>query len=316
MIERLVARFPPAPQLLIGPGDDAAVVVGSDNRVVASTDLLVEGVHFRRSYSSANDVGRKAAAQNLADVAAMGATATALLVGLAAPGSLPVAWAEGLADGLAAEAGRAGAAVAGGDVVASERLTIAVTALGQLSGREPVRRSGARPGDLLVCAGRLGWAAAGLDLLRGGVGDDPAWAALVGAHRCPEVAYGVAVELAVAGATAMIDTSDGLSGDASHLARASKVSLQIDLGALAVDGLLEQAGARLGRAPLDWAVHGGDDHAFLATLPERNWARLESRLRAALRVIGQVVPKGPEWLCWTGGEPPASHSHEHFRGKG
>ena len=142
-------------QVVVGIGDDAAVVRAPDRRVVATTDLLVEGRHFRRDWSSAFDIGGKAAAENLADVAAMGATPTALLVGLATPGDLAVAWAEDLARGLADECERAGAAVVGGDVSGADSLMLAVTALGDLAGREPVTRSGARVGDRLAVAGRL-----------------------------------------------------------------------------------------------------------------------------------------------------------------
>src|SRR5262249_57156420 len=136
-----------------------------DRRVVATTDLLVEGRHFRRDWSGAFDIGGKAAAENLADIAAMGATPTALLVGLATPGDLAVTWAEDLARGLADACSRAVASVVGGDVVGADSVMLAVTALGDLAGREPVTRSGARAGDLLAVAGPLGRSAAGLGLL-------------------------------------------------------------------------------------------------------------------------------------------------------
>ncbi|MBA3905265.1 MAG: thiamine-phosphate kinase, partial [Pseudonocardiales bacterium] len=133
-------RVQPASTLL-GPGDDAAVVAAPDGRVVATTDVLVEGVHFRLDWSTPEQIGRKAAAANLADIAAMGAIPTALLVGLAAPADTPIATLSGLADGLWAEAGAAGAGLVGGDVVAAAELVIAVTALGSLEGRAPVTRA-------------------------------------------------------------------------------------------------------------------------------------------------------------------------------
>src|SRR3954464_5514250 len=204
LIARILARLSDSSALL-GPGDDAAVVAAHDGRVVASTDLLVEGTHFRRDWSSAYDVGRKAAAQNLADIAAMGAWPTALLVGLAAPADLPLEWVDGLADGLRDECALVDADVVGGDVSRSSVLTLAVTALGDLRGRQPVTRAGARPGDVVVVAGRLGYAAAGLALLSEGHAD----AAMADAHRRPQVAYAAALRLAEDGATAMIDVSDG-----------------------------------------------------------------------------------------------------------
>src|SRR3954453_253206 len=200
LIARIVARLSGGSALL-GPGDDAAVVAAAGGRVAASTDLLVEGVHFRRDWSSAYDVGRKAAAQNLADIAAMGAVGTALLVGLAAPADLPVSWALGLADGLRDEAAVVGAAVVGGDVVRSEALVVSVTALGDLQGRPPVPRAGARAGDVVVLAGELGRSAAGLELLQAGTTDGE----LVAAHLQPTPPYALGPILAVAGATAMCD---------------------------------------------------------------------------------------------------------------
>ena len=161
-------RVQPATTVL-GPGDDAAVVAAPDGRVVATTDVLVADVHFRLDWSTPEQVGRKAAAANLADVAAMGAVPTALLVGLAAPPDTPVATLAGLADGLWAEAAAVGAGLVGGDVVTSATLTLAVTALGSLEGRPPVTRSGARPGDVVALAGRVGWAAAGLAVLQRGL---------------------------------------------------------------------------------------------------------------------------------------------------
>src|ERR1700728_1273418 len=144
LIAALAARLPAAPGTLVGIGDDAAVLAAPDGRVVASTDLLVEGRHFRRDWSSPREIGGKAAAQNLADIAAMGASPTALLVGLAAPGDLPVAWAQDLVRGLAAECERGGAAIVGGDISSADSVVLAITALGDLAGRDPVTRNGAR----------------------------------------------------------------------------------------------------------------------------------------------------------------------------
>ena len=159
--ERLEILGSRSDRVLLGPGDDAAVVVAPDGRVVATTDVLVEGVHFLREWSSPQDVGHKAAAQNLADVMAMGGTATALLVALVAPPDLPVDWALGVAEGLRDEAARVGAVVVGGDTAQGDRVVLSITALGDLAGRPPVTRSGARPGDVVVVAGVLGASAAG-----------------------------------------------------------------------------------------------------------------------------------------------------------
>ena len=205
----------------VGIGDDAAVVATPSGSVVASVDLLIEGRHFRRDWSPAYDVGAKAAARSLADIAAMGAVNTALLVALAAPGTLPARWVTDLASGLAAEAARAGAGIAGGDTAGAEVVTLSVTALGDLAGRAPVLRSGARPGDVIAVAGPLGHSAAGLALLAAGLAPrSDALAGLVAAHRHPSPPYDAGPEAARLGATAMIDVSDGLLADLGHVAQA------------------------------------------------------------------------------------------------
>jgi thiamine-monophosphate kinase len=147
LVDALTERLPQGDDVLLGPGDDAAVVSFPDARVVISTDLLVDNRHFRRDWASAVDIGRRAAAQNLSDINAMGGRATALTVGLAAPPDLSAAWALELADGIAAEAGEVGASVVGGDVTRADEVMIAITVLGVVDG-DPVRRSGARPGDV------------------------------------------------------------------------------------------------------------------------------------------------------------------------
>ena len=260
LITRVVSRLGTSPYVLLGPGDDAAVVAAPDGRVVATTDVLVEGVHFRRDWASAYDIGRKAAAVNLADVAAMGARGTALLVGLAAPVDLPVDWALRLTDGLRDEAALVEAAVVGGDVVRSDVLVVSVTALGDLEGRDPVTRGGARPGDVVVLAGELGASAAGLQLLEDGTMDGP----LVDAHRRPRPPYALGPLLALAGATAMCDVSDGLLSDVRHITRASRVRIDLD----DADELF---------------LTGGEDHALVATLPA------DAVLPEGCRVIGRVL---------------------------
>jgi thiamine-monophosphate kinase len=252
----------------VGLGDDAAVVgLGTDPRVVATTDMLVEGRHFRRDWSSAYDIGRKAAAQNLADLEAMGARPVALLVAFGAPGTTTVAFGEDLARGLADEAAKAGASVVGGDTVAADVVTVSVTALGSLDGRRPVTRSGARVGDEIFVVGRLGWPRAGLALLQRG---DPALldkhAALVECHRAPQPPYGAGRAAAEAGATAMIDVSDGLGADLGHLLEASGVAAELSLRDWR-DEALDAAAADLGADVRLWLVAGGEEHALVVCAP-------------------------------------------------
>ncbi len=256
--------------------------------MVASTDLLVEGWHFRRDWSSATEIGGKAAAQNLADIAAMGAVPTALLIGLATPGDLPVAWAEDLAAGLAQECARVGAAVAGGDISAGPVLMLAVTALGDLAGQPPVTRSGARPGDVLAVAGHLGHSAAGLALLQAGL-DQPA--SLLAAHRWPHPDYAAGPEAARLGATSMIDVSDGLVQDVGHLAEQSGVRIDLESVRLPDDDALRIAAAAVGRPDsLDWILSGGEDHALAATFPPR------AALSGRWTVVGRVRDGQGVWV--------------------
>jgi len=303
LIDAVVSRFAVTDDVLLGPGDDAAVVAAPDGRVVATTDLLVEGRHFRRDWSSAFEIGRKAAAQNLADVVAMGARPTALLVGLGAPADLPTSWATGLADGLAHECALVGATVVGGDVVRSDSVVIAVTALGDLEGRAPLTRSGARPGDVVALAGRLGWAAAGLAVLGRGFRSPRV---LADAHRVPEPPYAAGTAAALGGASSMLDVSDGLVQDAGHLADASGVVVALDTSLIAVDEPVVGAAAAFNADPLVWVLGGGDDHALLATFPPG------TPLPEGFHAIGEVAAGDPAVLV--DGQPWAGPAgHDHFR---
>ena len=302
LIAKVVERLGTSAGVVVGPGDDAAVVLAPDGRVVATTDVLVEGVHFRRDWSSAYDVGRTAAAASLADVAAMGGTATSLLVGLAAPPDMPVAWAVELADGLRDEADLVGAVVVGGDTVRSDRIVVSVTALGDLSGRAPVLRSGAQPGDRVVLAGTLGRSAAGLALLqKGGVPIQ----ALVDAHLRPTPPYALGPELADLGATSMCDVSDGLVADLGHLALASGVHIDVESRRFERDPLLTKAARVVDTHPLDFVLTGGEDHALVATLPPG------TDLPDGVHRIGLVrAGTGVRVIGWK----PAGAGHDHFRG--
>ncbi|WP_433326777.1 thiamine-phosphate kinase [Spirillospora sp. CA-294931] len=293
LIARLTRGLPAGPAVELGPGDDAAVIGAPDGRVVATTDLLVERRHFRVDWSPPYDIGCKAAAQNLADIVAMGAAPTALLVGLAAPTSTPVEWVERLYAGLVEECGRAGASIAGGDVVGASEILLAITALGDLAGERPLTRSGARPGDVVAVRGRLGYSNAGMELIdRGAEGP----AQLIEAHRRPQPPYEAGAEARRAGATALMDVSDGLVQDLGHIAAASGVRIELDSAALPVPAILGPDGPR-------HVLTGGEDHAFAATFPE-------GAAPAAWTVVG-VVTQGTGVLV--DGRPGGTGGWDHFR---
>ena len=263
LIEAFTALFDQGEHVLVGPGDDAAVLRVRTGHVVVSTDLMVEGRHFRRDWASAADVGHRAAAQNLSDLNAMGGRATSLTIGLAAPADLPASWATEFAAGFAEEAALVGASVVGGDLTRADEIVIAVTVLGACT-VAPVLRSGAEAGDVVAITGRQGWAAGGLAVLGRGFRSPRV---LVEAYRRPEPPYDAGLAAAEAGATAMIDVSDGLVADAGHIASASGVAIDLHRGAFEIPEPLQAVGAALGADPVQFILGGGDDHAIVATFP-------------------------------------------------
>jgi thiamine-monophosphate kinase len=293
LIAAIQAVLPPDPSAIVGVGDDAAVLPVPGGRVVASTDLLVEGRHFRLDWSAAQDIGVKAAAQNLADIAAMGAVPTALLFGLAIPGDVAVAWVLDVTRGMVAECDRAGAAIAGGDVTSADAIMLAITALGHLTGGEPVTRAGARAGDVLAISGPVGRSAAGLALLQAGTPDDQA--GLVEAHRRPRPDYGAGPQAAAAGATAMIDVSDGLVADLGHVATASGVRLDLRTASLPGISDLSAAADSLATDWREWALAGGEDHALAATFPSQQQVPPTWTVIGSARRGSGVLVDGQNW---------------------
>nr|WP_245541600.1 thiamine-phosphate kinase [Smaragdicoccus niigatensis] len=275
LIRRITANLVQPAATLLGPGDDAAVLAAPSGSVVVTTDMLVEGRHFRFDWSDPEHIGRKAIAQNGADIAAMGAEVTGFVIGLGCPSTTPVSVIDGLTKGMAAEAALTGGGIIGGDMVQSDRVVISVTALGDLGGRAPATRSGAKAGQTVAVHGRLGWSAAGLALLDAKV---DGFRGFVAAHQAPTPDYASGPAAANAGATAMIDISDGLLADLGHVAAASGVAVDLDSAALADAALIEPAGA-LGLDPLAWVLTGGEDHALVAVFPDEvmlpvGWRRI------------------------------------------
>ncbi len=265
VIARLVAGRHQTDAVAVGPGDDAAVLFAPDGKTVVSTDMLVAGRHFRLDWSTPNDVGRKSIAQNAADIEAMGARSTAFVVAFGAPSDTPAEQVLQLADGMWQEAESMGAAIAGGDLVSAPQWVISVTVLGDLEGREPVRRSGASPGDVVAVAGDLGRSAAGFELWRNDIGR---FDELRRRHVAPRPPYGQGRVAAESGATAMTDVSDGLLADLGHIAEASGVGIDVSTTALAADrDALAGAAEAVGADAWAWILGGGEDHALVATFP-------------------------------------------------
>lgn len=302
LIGALTARFAQGPTVFLGPGDDAALVRMPKGHVVVSTDLLIEGRHFRREWSPAYDIGRRAAAQNLADISAMGGTTVAMTVGVAAPPTLPAQWLLELADGLADEAQLVGASIVGGDLTAADAIAISVTVLGECA-LAPVRRSGARPGDVVALAGRLGWSAAGLAILKRGFRSPRV---LVEAFRRPEPPYAAGAAAAAGGATAMIDVSDGLVADLGHISSASGVAIDIETAGLEIAEPMTAVGAALGVDPMTFVLGGGEDHGLAATFPA------DRELPEGFRRIGSV--SAGDGVTVDGAPYEGLAGHDHFAG--
>ncbi len=315
------AEVGPDDAAYLGPGDDAAVLPTSGS-VVVTTDSMVRGRDWRDDWSTGADVGRKAVAQNVADVAAMGARPTGLLLALAADPQTPLAWVEDLARGVAEAAQDAGCPVAGGDLSSAPEgvVVVAVTALGDLEGRHPVRRDGARVGDVVAVCGSLGWSGAGLSLYAGGEAAprltpgvsarDKDVATLMWFHRSPRPPWEAGPVAARAGAHALIDISDGLVRDAGRVAEASGVTVALEQAGLAP--FVEDAPMTV-LAPEEALVQvlsGGEEHSLLGCFAPGD---VPDDPQAPWHVIGTVVAAG-EHPVTLDGEPPQVLGWDHFRG--
>ena len=287
-LSRTIGKLISGEYAIVGPGDDAAVVASSDGRFVVTTDTMIEGHDFKLEWSTGFDLGFKAIASNVADVAAMGAKPTALVVAIALPGHTQISWLEDFAAGLNAGLTQLapGASIVGGDLASADQVFISVTAHGDLEGLEPVLRSGSKPGDILAVAGTLGKAAAGLSLLQSEIADAKnAFDEFVSIQLRPTPPIPAGVLANKAGATAMLDVSDGLAKDASRIAKASSVTVQIDKSALlGFEAVLELAALRLEVTPESWVLFGGEDHSLLATFPEG------STIPKEFKPIGRILP--------------------------
>jgi thiamine-monophosphate kinase len=312
VLAAILPLLPSSTSVVIGPGDDSAGVRG-EGVFLLTTDTMVAGRDFRLEWSSAADLGRKAVASNFADIAAMGASASALLVALTLPPNTKFDWVLEFAAGLATGISRLnpGAGVIGGDLALGDQLHIAITAVGSLAEGQAVTRSGARSGDRVAIAGGQGRSAAGLELLvRGlrGSGESQVNPTLIGeliaAHLTPEPPIMLGETARLAGASAMLDVSDGLVRDAGRISKASSVSIDLSSAKLeqfvspllAAAKLLEPDPARAMLLARDWVYQGGEDHCLLATFPG------DVAVPEGFELIG-LVTSARESLVLLDGEP-------------
>ncbi len=317
LIARVTARLPRQPWVVVGPGDDAAVIAPAERMLdVLTTDALVEGVHFDRAFCPPDAIGHKALAVNLSDLAAMGAMPRAALLSLILPGTLPVDDVDLLLDGMLALAARHKVAIVGGNITRSPGgLIVDVTAIGAVAKRRVLTRAGVRPGDEIYVTGTLGAGAAVLEMLQAGVVPEGN-AADRYLRPEPRVRPGLLLGRTQA-ATACIDLSDGLGDGLRQLASASSVGMVIDAGALPVDNEASRWAGLRGRDPITAAIAGGDDYELLFTVRPSH----RGRLRGARQAMGQlpitrigVVTKGQDLVLRTaGGDRPLPDGFEHFR---
>ena len=310
-LRRTVARLKAGEHAIVGSGDDAAVVAANESFLV-STDTLVENHDFKLEWSTGFDLGFKSVASNLADIAAMGAIPTVLVVAMVVPKTTKISWLEAFADGLQAACDQLspGSAVVGGDLASGEQVVISVTVHGQLDGQKPVLRSGAKVGDVIAVCGPLGKAACGLALLESANEDlIRSYDDWVSAQLRPEPPIDQGAVANQAGASAMLDVSDGLVRDLGRIAKASGVSLDIDRSQLSgYEAMLDLPAQGLGVETLPWVLQGGEDHSLLATFPA------SATLPRSFKVIGKVVAKSAHDVLLDG-QPVADTGWDSIAGK-
>lgn len=282
LIRRITEKFSMNNFVVVGPGDDAAVLNIDGRKIVVTTDVAVENVHFKSRWFTPIELGQRIVAQNLADIVAMSATPIALTASVAAPLHTEPTWFEALAVGMQAECDVVGASVVGGDLSTASEISISVTAIGVLS-HEPVVRSGAKNGQIVALAGTLGYSAAGLHCLQSGHGSPRKF---VDTFRVPKPPYESGMK-AAALASSMIDISDGLVSDALHIAKASNLQIHFDGEAIAPTEDMTQIASTLSEDALQWVLHGGEEHSLLATFDT------SATLPSGFRPIGYTVSGNP-----------------------
>jgi thiamine-monophosphate kinase len=290
------------PGVQVGIGDDAAVVEAGTGSTVLTTDMLIEGVHFERTSISARDLGAKSIVVNLSDIAAMAASPRYAMVSLGIPADVEAAWVMELFGGMRAACDEYALTLVGGDTNRADAIVIAVAVVGEVGSGHAVTRSGAHPGDLVVVTGSLGAAAGGFLLSRIHPSKlthaltEPWGRELLDAQARPVARVGEGQSLAQAGATAMMDLSDGLAKDLSRLCEASGVGARVELARVPVAEALRRAAGFLEVDPLELALGGGEDYELLATIDLTNLERarndLHERFGVTLTDVGVIIDDG------------------------
>ncbi|MCL1922280.1 MAG: thiamine-phosphate kinase [Propionibacteriaceae bacterium] len=263
LIDHITADLVAGSHQVVGPGDDAAVI-SVDGSVVLSTDVMNENVHFRTDWSSASDIGHRCVGGALADIEAMGAVPSGVLIALSAPATTAVSWLDGFIEGVREEIEPIHVSLLGGDLSSAAQISIAVTAVGDTRGNPIITRAGARVGDVIAVTGRLGFAAAGLAVLSRGFRSPRV---VVNAYRRPQIPYGAGAEAVRHGVHALIDVSDGLAQDLGHIAKKSGVIASLDSQMLIIDETLKAVAHATGQNPMDFMMGGGEDHALVGCFP-------------------------------------------------
>jgi thiamine-monophosphate kinase len=325
LIARLGRRVgTPPPAVVLGIGDDAAVLAPPRNRLtVLTTDSLVEDVHFRRAWTPPGAIGHKALAVNLSDLAAMGAQPTAALLSLAMPVDFPLADFDALLDAFATLASKTGAALVGGNLTRSPGpLVVDVTAVGEVRSRRVLTRSGGRPGDELYVTGAIGAAAAGLAWLGAGVDRtrlDAAAVECVARYERPEARLTAGVQVGRnRAASACVDLSDGLADAAGQIAQASGTGVLLEAAAVPIHRGMREWAKHAGRDALSVALAGGEDYELLFAVPRRRrraFLAVAARCRGlAFTRVGQLSAEpGGAWVVdANGGREPLGSGFSHF----
>ena len=313
LIDRLRQKVPAGhPDLLVGIGDDAAVIGltdGGEALILVTTDMLVEGRHFNRRWSTAREIGLKAVACNVSDIAAMGGNPTFMFVSMALPADTDLDWVDDLVQGIGEACTSYGATIAGGDTTAGAQVVINITLLGRVSPDHLRLRAHAQPGDLLCVTGSLGASAAALAMFEAGL-EPPTY--LKTKHLTPGCRLDVAPAIAEH-ARAMIDISDGLAAEVNHICDQSGTGAVIEADAIPIHAQTAAAAIRTGGDALTFALAGGEDFELLFSIPPEGRYKLE-QAGLPCTVIGRIIPDDKARILVTpdGEQRSLAGGHDHF----